>query len=229
MLRLVAIACVLVGHLGCYDPSVRDCSVTCRSAKECAAGQTCSGDGFCVSPTYRGRCERMATDAGVGDSGGMKKDGGKDSGDSGAVAACQAGCVNGACDENGVCVIDCSASGSCSASDVVCPAGLPCKVVCGDHACTHHVQCGMSTSCDVTCSGIGSCGDVIQCPIGRCNVQCSGDMSCHKNTKCSMSCACDVACTGSGACGDISECPRMQSCVLGRGCTSALSGCDTCQ
>jgi hypothetical protein len=56
MLRPVAIVCVLVG---CYDPTVRDCTVTCRSADECVGGQICDVDGFCVSPSYRGRCARM--------------------------------------------------------------------------------------------------------------------------------------------------------------------------
>lgn len=228
MLRVVAIACVLMAHLGCYDPSVRDCAVTCRSAKECAGGQTCSSDGFCVSPSYRGRCARMTPDAGDGGGDMMKKDAAADSGGSSAVALCQQGCGNGTCDAQGVCNIDCSASGACSASDVICPTNLPCRVVCGDHACAHHVQCGMSTSCEVQCSGQNACGDVIQCPVGRCDVTCSGAFSCHKNTKCGMSCACDVTCSGSGACGAPSECPKMMACLLGRGCTSQLSGCDSC-
>ena len=225
MLRVAAIACVLMTHLGCYDPSVRDCSVTCRSAKECAGGQTCSADGYCVSPTYRGRCERLAQDA----SGSGKQDAHVvDGGDDPAVALCQQGCTTGTCDAQGVCVIDCSAMGACSATDVVCPANLPCRVVCGDHACAHHMQCGMATSCEVQCNGAYACGDVIQCPVGRCSVTCAGDFSCHKNTKCSTSCACDVTCSGSGACGALSECPMMQACVLGRGCSSALAGCDSC-
>jgi hypothetical protein len=56
-----AIACAVLAHIGgCYDPSVRDCSVECSSPKECAGGQVCSNDGYCVGPSYRGRCAREA-------------------------------------------------------------------------------------------------------------------------------------------------------------------------
>jgi hypothetical protein len=226
MLRPAAIACVLMAHLGCYDPSVRDCAVSCKSAAECAGGQTCSGDGFCVSPEYRGRCGHAAEPDASEEN---LEDGPVDSAENtAAVVQCQQGCTGGTCDAQGVCVIDCSATGACSATDVICPASLPCRVVCGENACAHHVQCGTSTSCDVQCVGAASCGDVIQCPVGRCDVTCSGAMSCHKNVKCGTSCACDVGCTGSGACGAVSVCPQMTSCLLGRGCTSALNGCDTC-
>jgi hypothetical protein len=227
-MRRLAIACVLMAHLGCYDPSVRDCMVTCQSAKQCAGGQTCS-EGFCVSPEYRGRCERVdppdakediPSDASVPNDG--------PHGDSAAVALCEQGCNNGACDAQGVCVIDCSASGACGDRDVVCPTNLPCRVICGDHACAHHVQCSLTTSCEVQCTGQYACGDEIDCPTGRCSVTCSGDFSCHNVVKCGMSCACDVTCSGSSSCGKPSVCPQMLACVLGRGCSSALPGCDTC-
>jgi hypothetical protein len=229
MLRPVAIACVLMGHLGCYDPSVRDCAVTCHSAAECAGGQACSSDGFCVSPQYRGRCERQVSqDAGDDEQQQMDAPPPDTGGDNSALAACQHGCTAGTCDAQGVCVIDCSASGACSETDVVCPAGLPCRVMCGDHACAHHVQCTMATSCEVQCSGASACGDEIECPLGRCDVTCSGDSSCHNGVKCQMSCACDVMCSGTSSCGKPSVCPHMLSCVLGRGCTSTLNGCDSC-
>ena len=145
-----------------------------------------------------------------------------------AVALCEQGCSSGTCDAQGVCVIDCSAQGACSEQDVVCPTNLPCRVVCGDHACAKRVQCAMATSCDVQCIGPSSCGDVVQCGMGACDVRCLGDSSCGKHTDCGMSCACDVTCSGTGACHDASMCPHGMTCLLGRGCTSALPGCNTC-
>jgi hypothetical protein len=43
----------LVGALaaacaGCYDPLLRDCTVTCKLPTDCAPEQTCGHDGFCV-------------------------------------------------------------------------------------------------------------------------------------------------------------------------------------
>ena len=48
LLRAAAIALVLAG---CYDPAVRDCTVTCHGAGECASGQVCGTDGYCKSPS----------------------------------------------------------------------------------------------------------------------------------------------------------------------------------
>lgn len=41
---------------GCYSPSLRDCTVSCGSASDCAAGQVCGADGMCASPAVAGRC-----------------------------------------------------------------------------------------------------------------------------------------------------------------------------
>jgi hypothetical protein len=42
---------------GCYSPAVRDCTVTCHGAGECASGQVCGSDGFCASPSVAGTCK----------------------------------------------------------------------------------------------------------------------------------------------------------------------------
>jgi len=42
---VVALALVLAG---CYEPTLRDCTVTCAAADPCASGQVCGGDGYCV-------------------------------------------------------------------------------------------------------------------------------------------------------------------------------------
>ncbi|HEX3481612.1 MAG TPA: hypothetical protein VHT91_41660 [Kofleriaceae bacterium] len=47
----------------CYSPSLRDCTVSCGSASDCASGQVCGADGMCASPAVAGRC-RTLVDAG---------------------------------------------------------------------------------------------------------------------------------------------------------------------
>jgi len=44
----------------CYEPSVRDCAVSCTGGDQCAADQVCRADGWCTAPGYTGSC---ATDA----------------------------------------------------------------------------------------------------------------------------------------------------------------------
>lgn len=47
----------------CYSPSLRDCTVSCASASDCATGQVCGADGMCAAPAIAGRC-RSLVDAG---------------------------------------------------------------------------------------------------------------------------------------------------------------------
>jgi len=48
---------------GCYAPSVRDCTVRCASAGDCAGGQVCGADGLCAAPEIAGRCGTTPPDA----------------------------------------------------------------------------------------------------------------------------------------------------------------------
>lgn len=50
---------------GCYSPSLRDCTVSCGSASDCATGQVCGADGMCASPAVAGHCAMV--DAGHAD------------------------------------------------------------------------------------------------------------------------------------------------------------------
>lgn len=51
---------------GCYDPAVRDCTITCAAAGDCAAGQVCGGDKLCAAPDVAGTCRtRGGADAHV--------------------------------------------------------------------------------------------------------------------------------------------------------------------
>lgn len=41
---------------GCYEPRLRDCTVSCAADSECTGGQVCGDDGFCAAPDIAGRC-----------------------------------------------------------------------------------------------------------------------------------------------------------------------------
>ena len=52
-MALLARLAVVVGTLAlaaCYDPDLRDCTVTCKLASDCAGDQTCGPAGLCVGP-----------------------------------------------------------------------------------------------------------------------------------------------------------------------------------
>ena len=221
--HLVAIAAVgaVLAAGGCYRPELRDCTVRCSAPTDCTGGQICNSDGWCAMSDVKDCDKRDEDDSGLG----TIVDAAASPMPDAASNLCQLGCSNGTC-VDGVCVIDCSAPNACQA-DVLCPANLPCRVVCGDHACTRPIKCGLATSCEVRCLGDFACQDEIQCNANRCDVDCTGASSCERRTRCSSSCACDVRCIGAGSCLEASECPAS-SCKLGNGCTSLLAGCNDC-
>lgn len=47
-LVVAALALLLAG---CYAPALRDCTVTCAAADQCASGQVCGSEGYCVGET----------------------------------------------------------------------------------------------------------------------------------------------------------------------------------
>ena len=62
---------------------------------------------------------------------------------------------------NGICLIDCNGPTDCSA-EVVCPAGIPCRVSCdGITACAGGIDCSTASECRITCEGGSSCGGSI--------------------------------------------------------------------
>lgn len=223
-MRLV-VAAVLAHLAACYHPATLDCTVQCSAATDCTGGQACRG-GWCVGSGVT--CDHdghpVIIDAATMSDGSVVTP----DADATAYKLCQQGCSRGTCDAQGVCVIDCSGTGKCL-NDVTCPTNLPCRVVCGDGSCQHHVFCSMATSCEVQCTGTNACGDEIQCPANHtCDVTCSGAGSCKRRTRCADSCSCDVTCSGSLSCPEPSECPLATTCKVGNGCSSIPAGCDTC-
>lgn len=204
--------CVVIAIAGCYQPAVSDCTVTCEAATDCVDGQTCR-DGFCASDHATCGASTVLDARSTADA--MRD-----------ADLCPQGCTNGTC-VDGVCVIDCTADGSCQ-DDFTCPPNIPCRVECGGrYSCDHKIFCGLASACTVVCSGAFACKDEIVCNANRCDVTCSGEDSCLKRVKCASSCACDVRCPGIDSCGETNDCPDA-TCRLGEGCSSQLAGCNTC-
>ncbi len=67
VLRTLLFASLVAGTTACYSPDVRDCTVACNQAADCAPGQVCGGDGFCAAEDVAGRCASIAApnDAGI--------------------------------------------------------------------------------------------------------------------------------------------------------------------
>ena len=57
---------LLTMTVGCYSPELRDCTLTCAAASDCADGQVCGSDHFCAAPGIAGSCSSLPGDAGSG-------------------------------------------------------------------------------------------------------------------------------------------------------------------
>jgi hypothetical protein len=159
-------------------------------------------------------------------------------------AACSGGCPGGTCVvtgtagpvacPNGVdCEVDCLDEGACPKS-VTCGTGN-CLVRCGgtgkNNQCGNAINCGAAASCKIECLGSGSCSAKITCGAGPCEVVCGAagtQGQCSNIVDCAQSCACDVSCLGIGSCGSQVLCPAGCDVITGKGCSSSLSGCQSC-
>jgi hypothetical protein len=152
------------------------------------------------------------------------KGGGSDAPHADAPGTCPAGCTS--CNvAQKTCVIDCQ-QGGCD-NQVVCPTGYHCDIACDTaNSCRSGVNCVGGASCTIQCTGDQSCRN-IACGPGRCDVTCSGPSSC-RGVQCNNSCACDVLCTGLQSCTNTIAC-TAPACDVGLGCSSAPTGCHSCQ
>jgi hypothetical protein len=103
---------------------------------------------------------------------------------------------------NGICAINCIATGDCSNATINCPANMPCQLNCGaPSSCnTSYLYCPSQYSCGVSCSGKKSCIELnVSCSVdGPCALTCANDtqvcsgsqLNCGKN-------ACKASCAGS--------------------------------
>lgn len=112
-----------------------------------------------------------------------------------AASACMAN--GGRCEDGGNdCIIECNDAGTNCTSTILCPTGVPCRVVCAfDKTCAQKVDCTKATSCDIACIGAGTCAG-IACAGTSCKVACSGVDSCKTGTiDCKASDSCTIMCT----------------------------------
>ncbi len=56
LIRLHQLLLIIAILSGCYAPELRDCTVTCSGAKDCASGQVCGADGYCAAQGVAGSC-----------------------------------------------------------------------------------------------------------------------------------------------------------------------------
>ncbi len=59
LIRRALVAAALAALGACYDPTVRDCVVSCTGAGQCAGDQVCGADGWCAAPTVAGSCAQV--------------------------------------------------------------------------------------------------------------------------------------------------------------------------
>jgi hypothetical protein len=89
LLARASLLAACVASSACYTPELRDCTLACSTASDCADGQACGADGFCAGPELAGRCPTHGTrDASVGatgDAGGGGGSGGTDGGGGGTL------------------------------------------------------------------------------------------------------------------------------------------------
>lgn len=106
------------------------------------------------------------------------------------VGMCPAECSSCA---GGVCIFDCPGNiidgGPCNGLDLVCPAGWPCSLMCGDAGCVDTTFTCSDGVCTVDCDGIDACdGTTVTCGIQSCTATC--DIFTEPDLDCADSCDC---------------------------------------
>ncbi|HVK87141.1 MAG TPA: hypothetical protein VM513_23635 [Kofleriaceae bacterium] len=186
----------------------------CATQADCTGGRTCV-DGYCVVP------------GGVIDA--PPVDGPRQPVDmrlepDAPMPQCPPQCTS--CQaESHTCKIDCAQT-NCANTTLVCPTGWNCDISCStNNSCRNGINCANAESCKITCSGQGSCRQVVS-GDGPLEVACTGQGSC-RGINCDASCACDVTCNDAADC-SLLTCSSPVCGVLGGGCTSDRTSCESC-
>jgi hypothetical protein len=106
------------------------------------------------------------------------------------VGSCPAECSSCA---GGVCIFDCPGNiidgGPCNGLDLVCPAGWPCSLMCGDAGCVDTTFTCSDGMCTVDCDGIDACDNTsVTCGLQSCTATC--DIFTEPALDCANSCDC---------------------------------------
>ena len=106
------------------------------------------------------------------------------------IGACPPECSS--C-EDGFCIFDCPGNiidgGPCNELDLVCPAGWPCRLLCGDAGCVDTTFTCSDGVCEIDCDGIDACdGTTVSCGLQSCTATC--DIFTEPDLDCGTSCAC---------------------------------------
>jgi len=125
------------------------------------------------------------------------------------VQPCEA--AGGMC-EDGTCEITVTTTGG-----VMCPAGLPCHVICNANgACENMVDCSHATSCTIDCATENTCNAAnFNCRDSGCTVFCRAINTCNATTIDVHESSCDLECCAWNTC---SHDAAPESCSLGSTC-----------
>jgi hypothetical protein len=130
------------------------------------------------------------------------------------------------CADARTCIVNCTAEKNCYGA-IHCDNTGDCQVICSGTEACGKVSCPTSGRCAVTCNGTDSCSSDVVCGAGPCSVLCGGAASCGGTLGCEGSCACDWQCAPGSHCqSNLPTCP--DGCASGVGCSSASTGCRTC-
>ena len=186
-----------------------------NAAGDAGAGASNPSGGAAGSP--------VAGNAGSGGSAGSAGNAGSGGNGGSAGGSPEPPCEDPACTaaggncEAGVCVIACDVP-DCTPT---CPAGMPCRVACGDTSCNQGIDCTEASSCDIQC-GPSSCTNGVTCAGSSCTVECNGNYSCSIIGVVCSARACDIDCGGLQSCKTVEcegnpdtcrlSCGGLQSC-----------------
>lgn len=113
------------------------------------------------------------------------------------TGSCPTRCTGGCA--LGTCTIACEPRSACDHTEIACPQGWPCVVLCTDQGACKQVTVHCSDGpCELQCSEPESCeGVVLECGAQSCNAWCGPEGDGLEAVDCGPSCACHSTCATS--------------------------------